>query len=82
MLRTQVQFTPEQARRLRAIARRQGVSVAELVRQSVDRVLQDESRKPAAQYERAARLIGAFTDREGAKDLSRRHDDHLREAYE
>jgi hypothetical protein len=26
--------------------------------------------------------VGAFADREGAKDLSRRHDDHLREAYE
>ena len=82
MLRTQVQFTSEQARRLRAIARRQDISVAELVRQSVDRVLLDESRKPAAQYERAAKLVGAFADREGAKDLSRRHDDHLREAYE
>ncbi len=82
MLRTQIQFTTDQARRLRTIARRQGISVSELVRQSVDRVLQDESRQPAAQYERAARLIGAFPDREGAKDLSRRHDDHLRETYE
>jgi hypothetical protein len=82
MLRTQVQFTPEQARRLRGIARRQGISVAELVRRSVDRVLLDESRNPAANYERAARLVGAFADRKGAKDLSRRHDDHLREAYE
>lgn len=82
MLRTQVQFTSEQARRLRVIARRQGISVAELVRQSVDRVLLDESRNPAAQYERAAKLVGAFDDREAAKDLSRRHDDHLREAYE
>jgi hypothetical protein len=82
MLRTQVQFTPVQARRLRAIARRQGISVAELVRQAVDRTLQDESQKPVARYKAAAGLIGAFADREGAKDLSRRHDDHLREAYE
>lgn len=82
MLRTQVQFTPEQARRLRTIARRQGSSVAELVRQAVDRVLADESRKPGAQYVRAAKLVGAFADRDGAKDLSRRHDDRLREAYE
>lgn len=48
----------------------------------MDRALSEESRKPAAQYERAARLIGAFPDREGAKDLSRRHDEHLRGAYE
>lgn len=82
MLRTQIQFTSEQARRLRALARRQGVSVAELVRQSVDRVLLDTSRQPAAQYERAARLVGAFPDRVAARDLSRRHDQHLRAAYE
>jgi hypothetical protein len=83
MVRTQVQFTPEQARRLRAIARREGISVAELlVRRSVDGHLLDESQKPAALYERAARVIGAFPDREGTEDLSRRHDDHLRTAYE
>lgn len=58
----------EQARRLRALARRQRISVAALVRKSVDRVLQDELGKPAARYERAALLVGAFTDREGAKD--------------
>jgi ribbon-helix-helix CopG family protein len=82
MLRTQVQFTTDQARRLRAIARRRGTSVAALVRQAVDRVLLDESRQPAALYERAAKLVGAFADREGTKDLSRRHDDHLRESYD
>lgn len=82
MLRTQVQFTSDQARRLRTVAHRQGVSVAELVRQSVDRLLEDETCKPATQYERARKLVGAFTDREGAKDPSRRHDDYLRESYE
>ncbi len=82
MLRTQVQFTSEQSRRLRSLARRQGVSLAELVRQSVDRLLEDESSHPAVRYRRAARLIGAFADRERAKNLSRRHDRYLRESYE
>jgi hypothetical protein len=77
-----VQFTPEQARRLRSVARRHGVAVAELVRRAVDRVLQDEPRKRAGLYDRAAKLIGAFADRTGARDLSRRHDDYLRESFE
>jgi hypothetical protein len=82
MLRTQVQFTPEQARKLRALARREGVSVAELVRRSVDRALREEAGKPAARYENAARLIGAFHDRDSATDLAKRHDDYLRDAFE
>lgn len=81
MLRTQVQFTPEQARRLRTMAHRQGVSVAELVRQSVNRLLEDESRKPSTLYARARKLVGAFADRESARDVSRHHDDYLREIY-
>jgi hypothetical protein len=48
----------------------------------VDRVLQDESGKRAGLYDRAAKLIGAFADRTGARDLSRRHDDYLRESFE
>ena len=82
MLRTQVQFTPEQARRLRALARREGVSVAELVRRSVDRLLSDEAGTPAARYQAASRLVGAFQDREAATDLSKRHDEHLADAFE
>jgi hypothetical protein len=77
-----VQFTPEQARRLRALARREGVSVAELVRRSVDRVLSEEAIKPTARYEQASRLVGTFHDREGATDLSKEHDEHLRDAFE
>jgi hypothetical protein len=82
VLRTQVQFTPEQARRLRALARREGVSVAELVRRSVDRVLSEEASKPTARYQQASRLVGAFHDRAGATDLAKRHDEHLSDAFE
>ena len=77
MLRTQIQLTPVQARRLRTLARRHGVSLAALVRQSVDQLLNDDARHPAARYRRAATLVGAFADRDGAKDLSRRHDEYL-----
>ena len=82
MLRTQVQFTEAQARKLRTIARREGISVAELVRRSVDRALREEANAPSARYERAARLVGTFRDRERATDVSRRHDDYLTDAFE
>ena len=79
MVRTQVQFTLKEGRRLQAIALRQGISVSELIRRLVNLALHDESRKSAARYERAARLVGAFPDRRNARDLSRRHDDHIQE---
>jgi hypothetical protein len=53
--------------------------MATLVRQSIDQLLDDTARHPAARYERAAALIGAFADRHGAEDLSRRHDAYLSE---
>ena len=77
-----MQFTAEQARRLRAMARREGVSVAELVRRSVDRALHDDANQPSARYQRAARVVGAFHDRERATDVARKHDDYLRDAFE
>ena len=82
MLRTQIQLTSDQARRLRTLARHNGVSMAEMVRQSVDRLLNDDTRHPAARYKRAAKLVGAFSDGDGARDLSRRHDDYLCQSYE
>lgn len=82
MLRTQIQLTEDQARRLRRLASREGVSMAEMVRQSIDRLLNDEARHPAARYRRAAALIGAFPDRDGAKDLSRHHDEYIGQSDE
>ncbi len=76
-----MRFTPEQARRLRALAKREGVSVAELVRRSVDRMLSDEAIKPTARYEQASRLVGTFHDREGAANLSDGHGEHLSDAF-
>jgi len=81
MLRTQVQLTQEQQRRLRALAHHEGVSIAELVRRGVDRLLDEESPDRRELYARAAELIGAFADSSGATDVAARHDDYLDEAY-
>ena len=80
MIRTQVQFTEEQDRRLREIARRENLSVAEVVRRCVDRNLVAELPTRASLYERAARIVGRFTSED--TDLSTQHDRHLEAAYE
>jgi hypothetical protein len=82
MVRTQIQLTDDQARRLRAEARARGVSLAEMIRRYVERGLADAAPDRAALYERAARVVGRFRDRAGARDVARRHDDYLDEAFE
>ncbi len=81
MLRTQVQFTETQYRRLRLLAQRRGVSISEVVRESVERHLDEESYDAETLYSRAAEIIGAYNDRDGSDDLSSNHDDYLDEAY-
>jgi len=80
MVRTQIQLTEDQAARLRTAATRKGISVAELIRQSVDAALSREVATSRAEaYERAGRASGRF--RSGTADTSVRHDDHLTETY-
>jgi hypothetical protein len=81
MVRTQIQLTDRQIRHLRAEARERGVSIAELIRQYVDKGLAHETPGRAALYERAAGVVGRFRDRRGARDVSRRHDRYLDEAF-
>ena len=82
MIRTQIQLTEAQARRLRARAREEGVSLAETIRRLVDRGLEEDVADRAALYARAARAIGRFPDQRGARDLAEHHDDYLDEGYE
>jgi uncharacterized protein with von Willebrand factor type A (vWA) domain len=82
MVRTQIQLTEQQARRLRAQAHQRGVSLAEMVRRCVDRGLEDEGTDRAGLYERAARVVGRYPDRSGTRNVSGRHDRYLDEAFE
>lgn len=73
MIRTQISLSPEQMRRARSEARRRGVSLAELVRQALNRTL-DEA--PDAQVrERAKQATGGF--RSGHRRTSDHHDEVL-----
>jgi hypothetical protein len=82
MVRTQIQLTEQQARRLRKEARQQGISLAEMIRRCVDQTLAGEKADRARLYERAAGLVGRFADRKGATDLARGHDRYLDKAFE
>jgi hypothetical protein len=82
MVRTQIQLTERQARRLRDRASERGVSLAEMIRRYVERGLAEESPGRASLFDRAAGVVGKFRDRRGARDLSRKHDRYLDEAFE
>lgn len=77
MIRTQIQLTEEQAQRVKRIAMKRGISIAELIREAVDRLPEDGS---GTRRERAIAAVGGF--RSGMKDVSEKHDLHLVDAYE
>jgi hypothetical protein len=79
MIRTQIQLTEAQVRKLKRAAAAQGVSMAEVIRRCIDRGVAHELPDRAAAYRAAGALIGAFEDRGGARDVSARHDDYLAE---
>ncbi|MBM4436340.1 MAG: ribbon-helix-helix protein, CopG family [Actinobacteria bacterium] len=77
MIRTQIQLTPTQARELKRLAAERDASVAELVRQAIDRLLREEGMD--ARWERALRALGLFDS--GVGDIAVNHDKYLDEAY-
>jgi plasmid stability protein len=80
MVRTQIQLTDEQARRVKAVAAREGISVSAVVRRSLDKALTGDRLPDDAEIRRRAiEAAGCFNS--GLGDLSERHDDYLAEAY-
>ena len=80
MVRTQVQLTEDQSRRVKELAAIQHVSMAEIIRRSIEcyskqngDIDMDERRR------RALALAGKY--RSGLRDVSRNHDKYLAEAY-
>ncbi|MBI2863199.1 MAG: ribbon-helix-helix protein, CopG family [Chloroflexi bacterium] len=77
MVRTQIQLTEAQARALKELATQRGVSMAELVRESVERILRESEEDE--KWRRALALMGRY--REGTPDVSTNHDKYLDEEY-
>lgn len=81
MVRTQVQLTEEQARKLRRLARQEGISLAEIIRRYVDDGLAGQTFDRSGLYRRAAGLVGRFPDVGGARDLAGGHDRYLEDTF-
>lgn len=79
MVRTQIQLTDEQARRLRELSLSSNESVASLIRNAIDRFLITGKPNRAAQYRQALSLAGKYET--GQPDMAIEHDRYLEEAY-
>jgi hypothetical protein len=80
MIRTQIQLTDEQAGLIKEAAAEYGVSMAEMIRRSVDQYLKSSGPMDRRdRRERARSAAGRLRSSKG--DLSTRHDEHLAEAY-
>lgn len=81
MIRTQIQLTEVQSRKIREAARQSGVSTAEIIRRSIDRYLDQDAALTSASEGRlsALKVVGLFHS--GLHDVAVRHDEYLDEAY-
>jgi len=79
MVRTQIQLTEEQVHKLKKHAEARHISVAELIRQAVDKFIRDGNIIDVEEKRRrAASAAGRL--RSGISDLSTRHDEYFSEA--
>ncbi|MDO9529053.1 MAG: CopG family transcriptional regulator [Syntrophales bacterium] len=78
MIRTQIQIEDQQAEWLKATAKERGVSISQLIRDSINfyRIRGEQS----SLKKRALAAVGRFAS--GSHDISERHDDYLTDAYE
>ena len=79
MIRTQVRLDPDQHERLKVLAARRSTSLSQLVREGVDHVLATEHRE--ATWDRFLNAVGSCRTKDGATDISSRHDAYLSDAF-
>jgi hypothetical protein len=80
VIRTQIQLTDSQAKILHELALKQGVSVAELIRRSVDYyILNSDVAAQQDLIERAKAAAGKY--KSGVTDLAKNHDRYLAEDF-
>lgn len=81
MVRTQIQLTEEQAERLKDKAAETGVSMAELIRRSIDAYLsQGHTLTRAERLRRTLDIIGKYSS--GETDIAVNHDKYLADIYQ
>ena len=77
MIRTQIQLSDEQKKRLDELSRARGKSVAALIREAVDRLLASRQPDRTTLYRRALDVVGRYEA--GKRDVSVDHDRYLDE---
>jgi Arc/MetJ-type ribon-helix-helix transcriptional regulator len=81
MVRTQIQLTESQVAELKALSASRDVSMAELIRASVDDLIRRESGQARkAVMQRALAAAGKYAS--GKSDISTNHDHYLAQAFE
>jgi hypothetical protein len=81
MVRTQIQLTEAQVSKIKKAAMDQGISVAEVIRRAVENIVQSNAKMSIQEKaKRAMEVAGKF--RSGKRNISRKHDEYLAEAYE
>ena len=80
MVRTQIQLTEEQAKKIKRIAASRGVPMAEVIREAVEGAIRSSADAISEERrKRALKIVGKFSS--GKKDVSRKHDAYLTEAW-
>ncbi|MCB0157086.1 MAG: ribbon-helix-helix protein, CopG family [Caldilineaceae bacterium] len=80
MVRTQIQLTEEQTVQLRLLAAHEGLSVAEIIRRSVDLYLRSRPFVDLDERKRnALSIAGKYSS--GLTDISENHDMYLAETH-
>ena len=81
MVRTQIQLTEEQVQSLKQLAASRNISIAELIRRSVDTLLAREGIMDREEmHKRARAAAGRFHF--GLRDLSERHDRYFAQSVD
>ena len=80
MVRTQIQLTETQVKTIKKVALEKGTSVAEVIRCAVENMVQSSPKVSTQErIRRAVEIAGKF--RSGKRNVSRKHDEYLTEAY-
>ncbi|MBP6715475.1 MAG: ribbon-helix-helix protein, CopG family [Acidobacteria bacterium] len=81
MIRLQVQLSQAQHRQVKRRARDLGVSVSEVIRRSVDTMLDASDETPDQRVARALAAAGRYHDPKGRTHTATEHDAALVESY-
>ncbi len=79
MVRTQIRLEDTQHRKLKAMAVEHSTSLAQLVREGVDRLLENAERD--RRWQKLGKSAGTCHDPQGAPDVAVNHDAYLFEIY-